>query len=93
MTSTIIKFIYMHAYMQIMTKVISLSDKAYQDLKSLKIGDESFSEVVTRVTSKFRKKSIMDFAGALRGSTEEWNGIEKQIYEDRKKFKTRKVEF
>jgi predicted CopG family antitoxin len=32
-----------------MTKVISLSEKAYGTLKQLKLGDESFSDVVLRL--------------------------------------------
>ena len=33
-----------------MTKVISLSDAAYTTLKKLKLGDESFSDVVLRLS-------------------------------------------
>ena len=35
-----------------MTKVISLSDKAYDQLKGLKEGNDSFSDVVIKLTQK-----------------------------------------
>ncbi len=76
-----------------MTKVISLSDSAYEGLKSLKKGNESFSEVVNRITTYTKRNSLLDLAGKWTGGKEELNKIEKMIYEDRKKFKLRKVEF
>ncbi len=76
-----------------MTRVISLSDEAYEKLKSEKEGKESFSDVVNKLTSEKKKVSIMDFAGKWPGGKEELDRIEKIIYEDRKKFKLRKVEF
>lgn len=51
-----------------MTKVISLSEKAYQTLKSLKKPNESFSDVVLRVAAKEQKKSILEFAGTWAGN-------------------------
>lgn len=75
-----------------MTRVISLSDEAYGRLKAAKIEGESFSGVVNRLAS-LEKKDIMDFAGKWPGGNEELDKIEKIVYEDRKKFKLRKVEF
>jgi predicted CopG family antitoxin len=46
-----------------MTKVISLSEKAYETPKGMKKSGESFSDVVLRVASKERKRSIREFAG------------------------------
>jgi len=74
-----------------MTKVISLSDDAYSGLKTLKREGESFSDVVNRMVSG--KKDIMEFAGKWPGGREELDRIERIIYEDRKRFKLRKVEF
>lgn len=76
-----------------MTKVISLSDNAYENLKSLKNGSESFSDVVKRLTTSAKKESLLDLAGKWSGSKEELDRIEKMIYEDRKKFKLRRVKF
>ncbi|MBI2575493.1 antitoxin VapB family protein [Candidatus Woesearchaeota archaeon] len=76
-----------------MTRVISLSDTAYESLKSLKNGSESFSEVVNRLTAPAKKASLLDLAGKWSGSKEELDRIEKEIYASRKKFKLRKVEY
>jgi len=50
-----------------MTKVVSLSKKAYQTLRDLKRPNESFSDVVLRISNTKQKKSILQFAGT-------WNG-------------------
>jgi len=39
-----------------MTKVISLSDEAYNDLKSLKANEQSFSDVVRGLSQNVKKK-------------------------------------
>lgn len=75
-----------------MVKVISLSNEAYEKLKSLKNG-RSFSEVVVDLTENKNKKNIMEFAGAFTDNKEEWDKIKKKIYSDRKKFKLREVRF
>ena len=43
--------------------------------------------------AKAKKKSVMACAGKLIGTKEEWDRIKKAIYEERKKFKTRDVNF
>jgi len=75
-----------------MVKVISLSDEAYERLKSIK-GGKSFSEVVIEFTQSKKKKSILDFAGAFSDNADEWAKIKKKIYEDRKKFSLREIKF
>ena len=50
-----------------MVKVISLSDKAYGNLRGLKTDDESFSDVVLRLVGKESKHSILEFAGVWKG--------------------------
>ncbi|MBI4438831.1 antitoxin VapB family protein [Candidatus Woesearchaeota archaeon] len=79
--------------MHLMTKVISLSDEAYTCLKSLKKEGESFSDVVNRIASTEKKKSLLELAGKWPGGNQELETIKRTIYEDRKKFKLRKVGF
>jgi len=76
-----------------MVKVISLSNEAYEKLKSLK-GNKSFSEVVVEIVDdrKTKKRSIMNFAGIWKDDNE-WDAISKKIYEDRKKFKLREIKW
>lgn len=74
--------------MHIMTKVISLSDDAYDLLKGLKQSGDSFSDVVRRVGKETKKKSIMHFAGIWKDKPDIDRAF-KQVAKDRKKFKTR----
>lgn len=76
-----------------MVKVISLSNKAYSTLKALKQGDESFSDVVLKMSEKEKKPSLMDFWGKWPGSAKELDMIEKEIAKGRKHAKTREVTF
>lgn len=64
-----------------MTRVISISDEAYNALKKLK-DDKSFSEVIIEITMKRKKDDIMKFAGIL--SDKEGEAMKKRIYEERK---------
>jgi predicted CopG family antitoxin len=74
--------VYIHACMYIcMTKVISLSDNAYMELKKIKNG-MSFSEIVIILAKMKRKDSIMDFAGAL--DKKEGEKMKKEIMNERK---------
>ncbi len=73
-----------------MTKVISLSNKAYQTLKDSKRPGESFSDVVLRVTSKEKKKSILEFAGTWKG--DDIDEVFAQVLKDREKSKSREIE-
>ncbi len=50
-----------------MTKVISLSEKAYGTLKKLKRPNESFSDVVMRIAGQKHGKSLLEFAGVWKG--------------------------
>ena len=74
-----------------MTKVISLSDAVYDEIKSLKRGDDSFSDVILRLVGKTRKKSLLDFFGAWPGSPLEAHHIKKVLKEERKSFKLREA--
>lgn len=75
-----------------MTKVISLSDTAYNELEKLKRKGESFSEIVLKLVKK-EKKPLIDFFGKWSGSAEELNRIDKEIATARKKTKLRSIEF
>ena len=75
-----------------MTKVISLSDDAYAELKKLKEEGESFSDVVLGLTKK-EKKPLSYFFGKWSGPKEELDAMLKDIEETRKKTKMRDVEF
>ncbi len=54
-----------------MTKIISLSDRAYEILKNLKQEKESFTDVVLRIADEKKSKSIITFAGILKDAKEE----------------------
>ena len=75
-----------------MTKVISISDEAYEKLAAIKDMNESFSKAVVRLVSKSNKKSILEFAGSWSGDTKEADKIFKRIAEDRFSTRIRKTE-
>lgn len=64
-----------------MTKIISISDEAYNELKKLKNGT-SFTKVIISLATKKKKDSIMRFAGAWKDI--DTDKIKEQIYEERK---------
>ena len=73
-----------------MTKVISISDEAYDFLSGIKGENDSFSKVILKIASE-KKRPLTDFCGKWHGDKEELNKIEKIIENDRKKFKTKEV--
>ena len=66
------------------TKTITLAEDAYQRLYSLKQGQESFSEVVRRLTTR---KPLTSFAGLL--TQQEANKIEKIVQTGRENSRRR----
>ncbi len=66
-----------------MVKMISLSNKAYSELKAAKNKGESFSEAILRLLENDRK-DIRRFAGILKNEKEELTQIEEHISEDRR---------
>jgi len=50
-----------------MVKTITITDNAYDAIKNMKIADESFSELFTRISN--RQLKISDLAGALNHSS------------------------
>ena len=73
-----------------MTKVISLSEKAYQTLKSMKKPGESFSDVVLRVSDKTQKRSILEFAGTWKGN--DIDEVFSVVLKERERSKSREFE-
>ncbi len=59
--------------------MVSLSNKAYEELKKLKNDDESFSDIVLKL---IQKKDIKKFEGILKDNSK-LTAIEKQIDNDR----------
>ena len=80
---------YMHIVF-VMTKVISLSEKAYTTLKSMKKNGESFSDVVLRVAEKKRKRSLLEFAGTWKG--DDIHEVFAIVLKDREQAKSREFE-
>jgi predicted CopG family antitoxin len=74
-----------------MTKVVSLSKKAYQTLKELKRPNESFSDVVIRIAESKQKRSILRFAGTLKDSNID-EVYYSQIKKDRERSTSREIE-
>lgn len=66
------------------TKNISISDGAYERLAAMKRPNESFTDVINRLTGR---RSIMELVGVL--SKEEAREIKKTVKEMRKKSSKR----
>ena len=60
------------------SKTITISEDAYERLKSLKEEDESFSDVINKLT---RDRSLLEIAGIL--SEDEADELEENIKERR----------
>ena len=73
-----------------MTKVISLSNEAYQTLKDSKKPGESFSDVVLRVLKPKKKKSLLEFSGKWVGG--DADEVLAEIMKDRERSASRKVD-
>lgn len=71
-----------------MTKCITISDDAYNSLNTLKKDNESFSEVVRRLTAKKKGEGLLKLAGIWKDNPKMVK-IMKEIYKDRKNFKLR----
>jgi len=73
----------------LMTKVVSLSNEAYQTLKQLKKSGESFSDVVLRVAGERKKKSLLEFSGKWEGT--DIDEVYSCIRKDREQSASRKT--
>ena len=76
-----------------MTKVISLSNTAYDEIKSLKESHESFSDVIIKLVENIKQRPLMDFFGKWPSKNEEALHIKKKLEKERSSFKTREVTF
>ena len=66
------------------TKTITITEEAYDSLKSLKEESQSFSDIIKKITSK---TSLLKLAGVL--STKSAMNLEKDILEGRKRSRLR----
>ncbi|MBI4149281.1 antitoxin VapB family protein [Candidatus Woesearchaeota archaeon] len=66
------------------TKTISITEDAYERLKSRKKGNESFSDVINKITAQ---RSLLELAGRL--SSDEARAVEEQIQHAREKTNKR----
>jgi predicted CopG family antitoxin len=74
-----------------LTKVISLSEKAYETLKGMKKPGESFSDVVLRVSKNEPKKSLLEFAGTWKG--DDIDEVFAIVQKEREQTKSREIKF
>ncbi len=89
----IINFIYKCTLKYSMTiKSLTITEEAYEALKRLKHGNESFSDVILRM-SKEKIGLVAKYYGVLKSNDEEYkefkNKIEKRKFEINKEFKDR----
>ncbi|MHA2294552.1 MAG: antitoxin VapB family protein [Candidatus Hodarchaeales archaeon] len=61
------------------SKTISLDDEAYKRLKREKKANESFSDVVKRITKPVTRKPLIEFAGIWNLSPKEWDTMQKSL--------------
>ncbi len=66
------------------TKTLTITEDAYERLAAFKTGEESFSEVINRVTGKV---SLLSIAGLL--TEKEGDELEKRIKEIRRRSNRR----
>ncbi len=65
-------------------RTIDIPEHIYNQLLELKKKNESVSDFISRLIKKKKnKKSIKEFAGIFQNSSEEWEQIEKTLYDDR----------
>lgn len=64
-------------------KSLTVTEEAYDALKKQKIGEESFSQIILRVT-KTKKGHVGNFFGALK--EKEGEELQKRVKENRKEF-------
>ena len=86
-------YICIHAYIDMinMTRVISISDDAYNALSDLKENNESFSKVVLKIVAEVKKYSPLEFAGKWKGDKRELDRIFGEIAEERKSIELREA--
>ncbi len=68
------------------SKTISLDEEAYSRLKHEKKDNESFSDVVKRITRPIKQKSLLEFAGIWQLSKDEWKTMQHALADLRSQF-------
>ena len=72
-----------------MTHAVALADDAYEDLRIVKKEDESFSDVVRRLTKDEKKRIFLSAAGVWKDKPE-MDAIFRKVLDERKDFKFRR---
>ncbi len=67
------------------TKSLTITEDAYGKLKTLKCGDESFSDVITRIADQ-RIGNVSRFLGILDMSDEQANEWKQEMVKRREEF-------
>lgn len=70
-------------------KTLTISEKAYNALKKLKRNNESFSDVILRIT---KKMSLLEFVETSRFPSDLADKIE-EVYKSRSIMRRREIEF
>ncbi len=83
----------MHAYMHmvLMTRVISISDKAYESLTNLKEDNESFTKIILKIVLELQKTTPVKFAGKWKGDKRELDTIFQEIAHEREGARLREA--
>jgi len=70
-------------------KTIDISEDVYKKLMDLKSENESISNLILRLINEDKKSdSIEEFAGIFKEDSDEWEEIERILYEERLRNKT-----
>ncbi len=68
-------------------KTLSIPEELYDKLKKKKKKNETFPDLIQKLISEYdqqeKNHSIMDLAGAIDDDSDEWESIEKTLYDDR----------
>ena len=65
-------------------KTIEVSEDVYKKLLELKNANESISNLILRLINEDKKSdSIEEFAGVFKEQSDEWEKIERILYEER----------
>ena len=72
-------------FKHMVVKTITITENAYNSLKKLKHGEQSFSEIIIEVT-KEKHGSLDRFFGILKGSEKELDKLKESVKSYRKKF-------
>ena len=75
-------------YIQTMAKTLMVSNSAYEELKKLKEGNKSFSEVIMELVSRNSGSNIWKHFGVLKGDTE-YAKIKKELKSGWRKWQKR----